>query len=129
MAGLTVKTGSVNQKNIALSSGEAELYAANRGAAEALGLKAIGHDLLDTLYIVLNVDANAAIRIASRRGLGKIRHIETQELWLQEHIRNGTSTIVKVPGSENPADLMTKHLTAAVMGKHCEALGLQPVLA
>ena len=44
VAGLTVKTWSVNQKNIALSSGEAELYAANRGAAEALGLNAIGHD-------------------------------------------------------------------------------------
>ena len=78
---------------------------------------------------MLNVDANAAIGIASRRGLGKIRHIETQERWLQEHIRNGNIILVKVPGSENPADLMTNHLTAAVMGKHCEALGLQPVLA
>ena len=75
VAGLTVKTWSVNQKNIALSSGEAELYAANRGAAEAIGLKSIGRDFLDNLYIVLHVDANAAIGIASRRGLGKIRHI------------------------------------------------------
>ena len=129
VAGLTVKTWSVNQKNIALSSGEAELYAANRGAAEAIGLKSIGHDFLDTLYIVRHVDANAAIGIASRRGLGKIRHIETQELWLQEHVRSGNITLVKVPGSENPADLMTKHLATAVMEKHCEALGLQPVLA
>ena len=129
VAGLTVKTWSVNQKNIALSSGEAELYAANRGAAEAIGLKSIGHDFLDTLYIVLHVDANAAIGIASRRGLGKIRHIETQELWLQEHVRSGNIILVKVPGSENPADLMTKHLATAVMEKHCEALGLQPVLA
>ena len=47
VAGLTVKTWSVNQKNIALSSGEAELYAANRGAAEAIGLKSIGRDFLD----------------------------------------------------------------------------------
>ena len=78
---------------------------------------------------MLHVDANAAIGIASRRGLGKIRHIETQELWLQEHVRSGNIILVKVPGSENPADLMTKHLANAVMEKHCEALGLQPVLA
>ena len=34
------------------------------------------------------VDAAAAIGVAQRVGLGKLRHLETQSLWLQESVRD-----------------------------------------
>ena len=79
-----IKTWSVNQGYIALSSGEVEYYGAVRGASQALGLKAMLSDLGVHVGVELMVDASAAIGIAMRRGLGKVRHIELNELWLQE---------------------------------------------
>ena len=37
-------------------------------------------------------------------------HIEIRDLWLQKEVREGRLKVVKVLGSENPADLMTKIL-------------------
>ena len=55
-------------------------------------------------------DSSAALGIASRSGLGKLRHLETHTLWLQEKVRVGAITVKKVRGEVNPADLFTKHL-------------------
>jgi hypothetical protein len=60
------------------------------------------------LQIRLHSDATAAIGIAKRRGLGKIRHLSTADLWIQEKIRNGNMELVKILGTENPADILTK---------------------
>lgn len=48
--------------------------------------------------------------ICSRSGLGKLRHIDTQCLWLQGKVRSGAVELRKVKGSENPAVLFTKHI-------------------
>ena len=61
---------------MALSSGEAEFYGIIKGASVALGLQAVLSDFDAHCGIVLKSDASAAIAIASRRGLGKVRHIE-----------------------------------------------------
>ena len=51
--------------------------------------------------------------ICSRQGLGKLRHIDTQTLWVQQRVRDKTFELRKVRGTENPADLFTKHLQGA----------------
>ena len=107
-----IKTWSVNQGYIALSSGEAEYYGAVRGASQALGLKAMLSDLGVHVGVELMVDASAAIGIAMRRGLGKVRHIELNELWLQEQVARGRLSICKVDGRKNYADSLTKHCTS-----------------
>ena len=33
------------------------------------------------------VDASAAIGIARRKGLGQVRHVDTQSLWVQDAVR------------------------------------------
>ena len=62
------------QAMIALSSGEADYYGMVKAASTALGIKA----LLDDLGIIMGIsrkpDATAAKGIATRQGLGKIRH-------------------------------------------------------
>ena len=55
----------------------------------------------------LHVDATAAIGVAERKGLGNIRHLDTQSLWMQDDVRRKRVKLEKVLGTENPADLMT----------------------
>ena len=55
-------------------------------------------------------DSSAALGIASRSGLGKLRHLETHTLWVQEKVRTGAISLKKVWGEVNLADLFTKHL-------------------
>ena len=39
----------------------------------------------------LMTDASAALGIATRRGLGNVRHIEVSKLWIQEKVSDGTN--------------------------------------
>jgi len=48
--------------------------------------------------------------IVGRQGLGKLRHIDTHSLWVQQAARSGRIEVRKVKGEDNPADVFTKHL-------------------
>ena len=39
-----------------------------------------------------------------------MRHLEIRDLWLQKEVADGKVKVFKMPGDENPADLMTKVL-------------------
>ena len=69
-------------------------------------------------------DASAAIAISQRSGLGKLRHIQTQFLWLQERVSAKDLQLTKVVGTANPADMLTKHLAKADLFRHLEFSGL-----
>ena len=103
-----LKTWSSTQASIAQSSGEAEYYALVRAASEALGMKSIMNDLGWDCKIRLLVDSSAAKSIASRTGLGKLRHLGIKFVWLQECVRRGKVVVSKVRGEVNPADVLTK---------------------
>ena len=60
----------------------------------------------------VRVDATASKAIASRRGVGRVRHLHTQVLWVQEAVARRELTIVKVTRIENPADVGTKTLSS-----------------
>ena len=82
-----VKAYGRTQSNIALSSGEAEFYGLVSTASEALGRGAMIEDVGDKVESYLYDDASAAIGVANREGLGRIRHLDTQSLWLQQALR------------------------------------------
>ena len=115
IGGRLVKHWSKTQPTIALSSGEAELVGIGQGIAQALGLQSLASDMAWPLKLRVHSDATAAIGITKRRGLGKVRHLHTADLWIQERVRNGDVDLVKVLGTENPADLFTKYLDASTM--------------
>jgi hypothetical protein len=50
--------------------------------------------------------------ICGRQGLGKLRHMDTQCLWIQQRVRDRSIEFYKVRGEVNPADLFTKHLSS-----------------
>ena len=71
---------------------------------------------------VMRTDSTAAKGITNRRGHGKVKHLQTCELWLQEVVRDKRIEIQKVGTRENPADLMTKYLDSKTATQHLDRL-------
>ena len=108
-----IKTWSSTQGAVALSSAEAEFYALVEAVLRAKGLVTVAAELGFTSLrteVKAATDSSAAKSFISRRGLGKMKHIEIRDLWLQEEVLKGLVEVMKVRGTENPADLMTKYL-------------------
>ena len=120
----TLKTWSSTQATVALSSAEAELYALTKGAAQALGFITLLADLGVEVTATVHTDASAAIGIARRAGLGKLRHLNVRYLWVQHELSGTELTLHKVHGLANPADLVTKHLSQHVIKKHMDILDI-----
>ena len=118
-----VKSFSKQQKVVALSSAEAETYALVLASCETLGIQAYAADLGIGLEAEMFADASAALGIIARAGLGKVRHLRTQALWLQETRQEGRLKFTKVPGEANPADAGTKYMAAPLLNKHVAAMG------
>ena len=93
---------------LALSSGESELGALIKASTEGLGLQAVLQDFQVKVNVKVLSDATAAIGMARRLGLGRVRHLATADLWVQQRVRAGELHLAKYPSRENGADLMTK---------------------
>ena len=113
----SVKSWASTQALISLSSGEAEYYGVVKAASVGLGIKSMLNDSGFKLELEVLTDASAAEGIASKRGLGKTRHVAVHFLWVQERVRSGDLTVSKVWGGDNPADLLTKYLTRDKMDR------------
>jgi hypothetical protein len=103
-----MKSWSSTQPTLTLSSGESELHAVIKGAAAGLGYASLLKDLGVTLEIRLWTDSSASKGICGRQGLGKIRHLDCQDLWVQQRLRRKDFTLWKVDGVKNVGDLFTK---------------------
>ena len=126
----TIKSWASTQSVVALSSGEAEYYAIVNGSSKGMGVRSMLNDWdvqcsLNTKYsseeITINTDSSAAKGICQRRGLGKVRHIEVNELWVQDHVLKGSIKVYKVPGTENSSDALTKYVDQAHIAFHLQA--------
>ena len=122
-----LKTWSNTQDAIAFSSCEAEYYALVEGATRALGLQSAAKELgvkVDDVEVQMNTDSSAAKSFASRRGSGRVRHIETKWLWLQQAVAEGRFRMRKIKGSSNPADVCTKYLTRREAAERLRAVNI-----
>ena len=70
-----------------------------------MGNKSLMRDLEYELPSCVWIDSSAAMGVCQRQGLGKLRHIKIQSLWIQEKVRIGVIQLRKVKGDMNPADL------------------------
>jgi hypothetical protein len=126
IGGCLIKHWSKTQTTISLSSGEAELHGIAYGAAQALGLQSLLKDLGWKVRIRVHSDATAAIGICRRKGIGKIRHLATTDLWIQDKVRSKQLELVKILGAENPADVLTKYVNRQIMTAALAKLSLVP---
>ena len=79
-----------------------------------MGYQALLSDLGVELPVRFWTDSSATIRICRRQGFGKLRHVDTTSLWIQQKVCDGSLEIRKVRGKVNPADLVAKHLSSEV---------------
>ena len=73
----------------------------------------------------MHIDAFAAKGMIERKGLSKVRHLDVNVLWLQEQCARKILPVTKVPGEDNVADLMTKHLGAAKIKKNVDGMNMR----
>jgi len=96
------------QNVVSLSSAEAEFYALTKGSAATLGVQSHLRDWAMELSITMQTDSSSGMAFGNRRGLGKMRHIQTRYLWIQEHVASRTLRIKKIDGTLNLSDILTK---------------------
>eukprot|EP00971_Amphidinium_carterae_P035754 703652-Amphidinium_carterae.1 len=126
-----IATWSVLQQVVATSSGEAEFYSMALAAAHGLESQSF---LVEAGWqqwagsgrprIQLRSDSTAGIGMASRLGLGRMKHVQIRFLWLQSYTRDKTIEIEKESTERNLADLGTKPLDS---GRFYKLLGLLPL--
>ena len=63
------------------------------------------------------------------QGLGKAKHVDMQNLWIQEASKSGRFATKKVDTSVNPADLMTKPIPKARIEQLMSLMGYEFVSA
>ena len=56
--------------------------------------------------------------------MGKVRHIEVNQLWIQDKVAKGEIELVKIPGNENLADALTKPIEAKELQLHMDGTSL-----
>ena len=120
-----IKSWSRQQNLISLSSAEAELYGLVKASSEALGIKSMALDFGQNLSVRVYADASAALGIVHRKGLGKVRHIDTSTLWVQQAAFTKIIAYLKVEGTEHPDDLCTTHLAEAIREQHAKAVSME----
>ena len=106
--GMRFHAHSRGQASVALSSCEAEVMAASEGIKEALLLQEVlmfaglGHYEIEVI-----VDSSAAHAFFHRRGVGRMKHTDSRNLWLQDLIAAGCVRLNKIPRTQNLADMLT----------------------
>ena len=75
-----------------------------------MGIRSFASDLGIDLQIRVRTDSSAAKAIASRTGLGKVRHVEVAQVWVQEKKRYGEIVVENVECKHNLADCLTNHV-------------------
>ena len=120
-----IKSWSRQQNLVSLSSAEAELYGIVKTSSESLGCQALARDLGHRREVRIYADASAALGIVHRKGLGKVRHIDTNTLWIQQAACSKRIEYLKVNGTLNPADTLTKHLAEPLRASHFARLNME----
>ena len=114
------------QASVALSSCEAEVIAASEGIKEALLLQEVlmfaglGHNVIEVL-----VDSSAAHAFFHRRGVGRMKHIDSRVLWLQDLIAARGVELKKIPRTQNLADMLTHTPSAKELEVSLPLMGLR----
>ncbi len=119
-----LKTYSSTEDIITISSREPEFNGNLRAGSHGLGMVGLWRDLGLKVSLRINTGSSAAKSIGSRRGAGKARHVDVKELWLQERLNRGDMVLRKVPGAENLADILTKHVPRSCLDKRLIGVGV-----
>ena len=110
---------SKRQSQVSTSTGEAELRALDLGAKLTMQLKhLIAEMLISVPTPAMMVDNSATQTLAEDNVFkGRLGHLGTKYLYINERTREGDLTIIWVPTHENVADILTKSLPTVTHNK------------
>ena len=112
------------QTLVALSRGEAEYYALIRGACTSLGIQSHYQDWMIDVPIQIYSDSSAARSVVRRHRIGgRLRHLQTRNLWWQSRVALGHLKLDVIAGERNPADTLTKPLLGRKIREWSEHVG------
>lgn len=57
--------------------------------------------------------------------MGCIRQLDCSDLWVQEKVRTKAIELLKVLGTENPADAFTKYVDRGIITKSMESINMR----
>ena len=126
LAGAAISYLSKKQPTIAMSSTEAEIYAASLAGLEAVFLRSLCEDLAPQALAgptEIGVDNSGAINqsedfVANSRN----RHFTRRHLKIRELVEDAIVRLRKVHTDDNPSDIFTKALSRPVFEKHRKAV-------
>ena len=124
--GMRLNAHSRGQATVALSSCEAEVVAASEGIKEALLLQEVlmfagmGHYVIE-----VKVDSSAALAFFHRRGVGRVKHIDSRVLWLQVLIVAGGVKLKKISREQNLANMLTHTPSSKELKVFMSSIGLR----
>ena len=95
------------QSTISLSGGENEYCGIVKCAAIGLGARSTLADFGMSADVVVRTDSSSGLAVGSRRGLGRLRHVQTRYLWVQQRVQEGGLRLKKEPGDTNVGDALT----------------------
>ena len=84
-----LETYSSTQQIVVLSTAESEYISITKGAAHALEVRSAMVEFGLTFNVVCETDASAGRAMATRRGVGRVRHLDARLLWLQQLCAEG----------------------------------------
>jgi hypothetical protein len=105
--GCLITSWARTQPSIALSSCEAEVVALSEAAKEAILVRNVLKEIGFDYCIVAYVDSSSARALCLKRGVGRMKHLDTRFLWLQDLVRDKQLTVEKIATLVNPADVPT----------------------
>ena len=100
-----------------------------KGSAAGLALQSLLADWGIHMGLDILSDSSAARGFSSRQGLGRMRHVQTRYLWVQERVKEGHLRVLPVRGKNNPADMFTKAVSGRLREKFLAKLGFRHVPA
>ena len=112
--GMRLHAHSRGQASVALSSCEAEVMAASESIKEAFLLQEVLMFAgLGQYEIEIKVESSAAHAFFQRRGVGRMKHIDSRIFWLQDLIAAGGVRLKKIPRTQKFLANMLTHTPSA----------------
>ncbi|KIW90700.1 uncharacterized protein Z519_08483 [Cladophialophora bantiana CBS 173.52] len=130
LGGSAISWKSKRQTITTTSTCEAEYVALDNAAKEAIYLKNFINDLkVEGLSVFekvrIHIDNDSANAVANNPGnSNRLKHLEVSYHFVREKIQQGEIELVRVPSSENIADMLTKPLNGTVIQYLREKAGL-----
>lgn len=124
-----ISWGSRSQRATALSTTDAEIYAASEGSREAIWLKTILSELkIGVGQIPIHCDSRCAISIIENpENHQRVKHIDVKYFFIREQQDQGTIILRNVSTENQLADMFTKPLGQKDFEKFRDRIGVKEV--